>query len=115
MVEAGAIQSLVLCLSPGLPAIQANAANCIYKLARDEEYNELIVKAGGLNALLHLLEDTETDPISRAAATQAVGNVITSERSAADTIPYLVSLLKSTSLRVSYTLFHNSDFTCLQL
>lgn len=104
MVEAGAITGLILCLTPGLAAIQAAAAKCLQKLAKDNEYHELIINAGALHALLQLLVGEETESEARAAATEAVGSVIKTERMAADTIPHLVAMAKSDQLKV---LFHN--------
>lgn len=105
MVEAGAIASLLLCLSPGLAATQASAAKCLHKLSKDEEYHALIIKAGALHALLQLLAADDTEPTPRAAATEAVGGIITSDKMAAETIPYLVSMMAAESLKVSFPVF----------
>lgn len=100
MVEAGAIVGLILCLSPGIAAVQASAAKCLHKLAKDVEYHGLIVQGGALAALLQLLSADDTEPDARAAAVEAVGGVINSERMAADTIPHLVAMAKSDALKV---------------
>lgn len=75
MAEEGAITVLLNLVSSGMPSAQENAIECLHAMAsQDEKMRQMIAREGGIQSLLHLLEEPTT-PKSQELVIRAINSL----------------------------------------